>query len=199
MSKQINALKLALEAIHDLEGEINGYRTVDFPIPEKAKAAIKEALSSPNGEAQPEQEPVAWMKEGWGPDCGPYIEFYRDDEMGWRDRKEWTPLYTTPPQPKEPEQEQVIECDCITSIDPNGLRQTKCGSDQMRRAVQEGSAFSKQPEQEPVGEAYLCDRCHTPFDGAYECPSCGHNEATKEPVYTTPPQQKKIDSASCSG
>jgi hypothetical protein len=37
------------------------------------------------------------MKEGWGPDCGPYIEFYRDDEMGWRDRKEWTPLYTTPP------------------------------------------------------------------------------------------------------
>jgi hypothetical protein len=37
------------------------------------------------------------MKEGWGPDCGPYIDFYRDDEMGWRDRKEWTPLYTTPP------------------------------------------------------------------------------------------------------
>jgi hypothetical protein len=46
--------------------------------------------------AAPVQEPVAWMKEGWGPDCGPYIEFYRDDEMGWRDRKEWTPLYTTP-------------------------------------------------------------------------------------------------------
>jgi hypothetical protein len=48
--------------------------------------------------AQPASvQPVAWMKEGWGPDCGPYIEFYRDDEMGWRDRKEWTPLYTTPP------------------------------------------------------------------------------------------------------
>ena len=45
---------------------------------------------------QEQGEPVAWMKEGWGPDCGPYIEFYRDDEMGWRDRKEWTPLYTTP-------------------------------------------------------------------------------------------------------
>ena len=42
------ALKLALEAIHDLEGEINGYRTVDFPIPEKAKAVIKEALAQPN-------------------------------------------------------------------------------------------------------------------------------------------------------
>jgi hypothetical protein len=48
--------------------------------------------------AQPEQEPVAWMLEGWGPDCGPYFEIYRDDEMGWRNKKEWTPLYTTPPQ-----------------------------------------------------------------------------------------------------
>jgi len=48
--------------------------------------------------AQPEQEPVAWMLEGWGPDCGPYFEIYRNDEMGWRDKKEWTPLYTTPPQ-----------------------------------------------------------------------------------------------------
>lgn len=47
-------------------------------------------------------------------------------------------------------------------------------------------------KQEPVGEAYLCDRCHTPFDGAYECPSCGHNEATKEFVYTTPPQRKPL-------
>mgnify|MGYP001016855200 CR=1 FL=1 len=47
---------------------------------------------------QPEQEPVAWMLEGWGPDCGPYFEIYRDDEMGWRNKKEWTPLYTTPPQ-----------------------------------------------------------------------------------------------------
>jgi len=43
-----------------------------------------------------EQEPVAWMREGWGPDCGPYVEIYRDDEMGWRDRKEWTPLYAAP-------------------------------------------------------------------------------------------------------
>jgi DNA-directed RNA polymerase subunit RPC12/RpoP len=45
------------------------------------------------------------------------------------------------------------------------------------------------PVQEPVGEAYLCDKCQTPFDGAYYCPSCGHNTATKENVYTTPPAQ----------
>ncbi len=42
---------------------------------------------------------------------------------------------------------------------------------------------------EPVGEAYLCDKCQTPFDGAWECPNCGHRSATKESVYTTPPAQ----------
>ena len=47
-------------------------------------------------------------------------------------------------------------------------------------------------EQEPVGEAYLCDRCQTPFDGAYECPSCGHHTSTKEPVYAHPPQRKPL-------
>lgn len=44
-------------------------------------------------------------------------------------------------------------------------------------------------QQEPVGEAYLCEACNTPFDGAYECPSCGHNTAVKEPVYITSPQR----------
>ena len=49
-----------------------------------------------------------------------------------------------------------------------------------------------QPKQEPVGEAYLCDECLTPFNDAWECPSCGHNMAVKEPVYTTPPQHKPL-------
>ena len=49
-----------------------------------------------------------------------------------------------------------------------------------------------QPKQEPVGEAYLCDECLTPFNDAWECPSCGHNMAVKEPVYTTPPQRKPL-------
>jgi hypothetical protein len=50
---------------------------------------------------QPKQEqgePVAWMKEQWSPDCGPYVEIYRDDEMGLRDPTGWIPLYTTPQQ-----------------------------------------------------------------------------------------------------
>jgi len=37
--------------------------------------------------------PAAWMREGWGPDCGPYIELYTADEMGLRDTTGWTPLY----------------------------------------------------------------------------------------------------------
>ena len=48
-------------------------------------------------------------------------------------------------------------------------------------------AIAVAEKQDPVGEAYLCDSCSTPFDGAYECPSCGHNTAVKEPVYTSPP------------
>jgi len=39
---------------------------------------------------------------------------------------------------------------------------------------------------EPVGGAYLCDACDTPFDGGHYCPSreCGHNTSTKQDVYT---------------
>lgn len=50
-----------------------------------------------------------------------------------------------------------------------------------------------QTDHEPCGEAYLCNSCKTPFDGAFQCPSCGHGCATKEPVYTTPPQSKKLE------
>ena len=79
------------------------------------------------------------------------------------------------------------------------MKQCKCGSyafNLYKEDIDQGDlcdvhywrALAK-PEQEPVGEAYLCDRCQTPFDGAYECPSCGHHTSTKEPVYTTPPQR----------
>ncbi|MEN9671044.1 MAG: hypothetical protein RL018_1321, partial [Pseudomonadota bacterium] len=56
-------------------------------------------LETPCDKPKQEQgEPVAWMKEQWSPDCGPYVEIYRDDEMGWRDPTDWTPLYTKPQQ-----------------------------------------------------------------------------------------------------
>ena len=53
-------------------------------------------------------------------------------------------------------------------------------------------AIAEAEKQKPVGKAYLCDKCYTPFDGAYMCPSCGHNQATKEAVYTAPPQRKPL-------
>lgn len=75
-------LKRALDA---LDNPMNFRKVFD------AKAALRAALT------QPEPEPVAWMREGWGPDCGPYTEIYTEAEMTWRDRKQWTPLYATPP------------------------------------------------------------------------------------------------------
>ena len=37
--------------------------------------------------AQEDAQPVAWMRERWEPDCGPYTEIYTEAEMTWRDRK----------------------------------------------------------------------------------------------------------------
>ena len=125
------ALELALEFIERVNKD--GWILADFePEMYNTITAIKEALAQPEQWgasavthpeyiaeqkaktqelrsmlAQPEQEPVAWMLEGWGPDCGPYFEIYRDDEMGWRNKKEWTPLYTTPPQRKPLTDEQL--------------------------------------------------------------------------------------------
>ena len=125
MTTQTEALRLALEALQ-FALHVGFPESSESQIKKGEKAyqqhraaitAIKEALAQPDQDevdirsrlyqriheletqlAQPEQEPVAWMLEGLGPDCGPYFEIYRDDEMGWRNKKEWTPLYTTPPQ-----------------------------------------------------------------------------------------------------
>jgi hypothetical protein len=97
MSKE--AMTLALEALK----WFTAAEPWDEPDVSKAIKALEEALAK-----QEQGEPVAWMKEGWGPDCGPYIEFYRDDEMGWRDRKEWTPLYTTPQPAQKPLTDEQI-------------------------------------------------------------------------------------------
>ena len=135
MTTQTEALKLALEALEnsvDLvvedaynaeqlygkyptrQGKVNGLKVLADQH-KAAITAIKEAL------AQPEQEPVAWMLECWGPDCGPYFEIYRDDEMGWRNKKEWIPLYTTPPQrtwvylTNQEHEEIAIEWGCLSA------------------------------------------------------------------------------------
>ena len=90
MSKE--AMKLALEVLD----------MMIVPRNFQAQVRIKEIYETIEKELEKQEhgEPVAWMKEQWSPDCGPYVEIYRDDEMGWRDRKEWTPLYTTPYVPE---------------------------------------------------------------------------------------------------
>jgi hypothetical protein len=88
----------ALQALHDENVRLGLYdyeRGFIDGMQHQMQSSVDKAV---NRMAQPEQKPVAWMLEGWGPDCGPYFEIYRDDEMGWRNKKEWTPLYTTPPQ-----------------------------------------------------------------------------------------------------
>jgi hypothetical protein len=50
-------------------------------------------------------------------------------------------------------------------------------------------AIAEAEKQKPIGKAYLCDKCHTPFDDKWECPSCGHNSATQEDVYFHPQQR----------
>ncbi len=54
-----------------------------------------------------EREPVAWMRESWSPDCGPYIEIYDVIGMGLRDRSGWTPLYTAAPEIKPLTDEEI--------------------------------------------------------------------------------------------
>ncbi|MDE2106018.1 MAG: hypothetical protein KGL39_52835 [Patescibacteria group bacterium] len=58
----------------------------------------------------------------------------------------------------EPEQEPAtvcdcVECDCTTRIHADGSRETWCGSDAMRHAVREGSAFRllQAPSQQAAG------------------------------------------------
>lgn len=58
---------------------------------------------------QPKQEPVAWMRKEWSPDCGSYFDFCAEEEMGWRDRKEWTPLYAAPPAPAAEQPSEDVE------------------------------------------------------------------------------------------
>ena len=86
MSKQIEALKLALETLEadplEMVADANGHMVF---LKDKAITAIKEAL------AQPEQEPVAWISTGTA-----RMIHWTADKPAYGD--DWVPLYTTPPQ-----------------------------------------------------------------------------------------------------
>ena len=75
------ALKLALEALGKAKRQIVHAKVAPHGCIGDAITAIKEAL------AQPEQEPVAWMKAS---DTEWSMSFFEEDG--------YVPLYTTPPQ-----------------------------------------------------------------------------------------------------
>lgn len=52
-------------------------------------------------------------------------------------------------------------------------------------------AIEEAEKQEPVGLAFLCNKCNAPFDRYYSCQSCGHNSATQKPVYVKPQPKRE--------
>ena len=99
MSKQIEALKLALEALEYYDkprGEYNAKTARELDM--GAITAIKEAL------AQPEQEPVAILHR-YPSKCRMTVEY--TDEITEVREGSW-PLYTTPPQRKPLTDEEII-------------------------------------------------------------------------------------------
>jgi hypothetical protein len=123
MTTQTEALRMALEAMKSFQDGTNGLYEGEF---EEEIRACEEAL------AQPEQEPVAWIIEyevcAGGMNRGSsltkfdyvwhecsFVSEDKDAEIDatkWRNRKE-TPLYTTPPQPKESEQEPPVVAELL--------------------------------------------------------------------------------------
>lgn len=109
------ALRMALEALEKMLflAEHEGWEGFDKQY--EAITAIKEALSSPNGEAQPEQrnasehlEPVAWRFRS-GTWFNREVHWrYIDTLEGAKGLLGLEPLYTTPPQ-RKPLTEQWVE------------------------------------------------------------------------------------------
>ena len=77
-------------------------------------------------------------------------------------------------------------CSALGSIgDALGVDPEEGGAEPILAAIAE--LKTAQPAQdEPVGEAFLCDTCSTPFDGDYYCPKCKYHTAKKTPIYTRP-------------
>ena len=48
------------------------------------------------GMTAPSAEPVAYMTEYWSPDCGEQYEIFKAEDMGWRDKSKYVPLYAVP-------------------------------------------------------------------------------------------------------
>jgi type 1 glutamine amidotransferase len=87
------ALKLALEALEDLG--MKHYESTGEVLYKETFTAIKKAL------AQPEQEPVAWIKRSAK---GNIYDLLSEPDDGYE------PVYTTPPQRKPLTDEEIYLC-----------------------------------------------------------------------------------------
>ena len=97
----IEAMELALEALKFVN-QTGDTQTFDMCYADKAITAIENALAQPK---KPEQEPVG--------------KFAKFTDNIWREvtaGSAGVPLYTTPPQPKEPEQEQGEPVAVVTGV-----------------------------------------------------------------------------------
>lgn len=62
-------------------------------------------------QAEPVQEPVAWLWKIKAVDTGPHTQqlyFFSGDGKPWSDGWTWTPLYTAPPQRKPLTEEEIV-------------------------------------------------------------------------------------------
>ena len=100
MSKQTEALKLALEALEDVDGIDTETECVTIDVGE-AITAIREALAE-----QPAQEPVAWRAKNATPPGG-YVLFQQYPQAVAERGGEIEPLYTSPPPRKPLTDEQI--------------------------------------------------------------------------------------------
>ena len=95
----IEAIELALEALRKaMQGNL---------VFDEAMEAFKSLEKSL---AQPEQEPVAWYH------AEDYKTHFTTNPSPDLIGKYWKPLYTTPPQPKEPKQEQGAPVAVVTGV-----------------------------------------------------------------------------------
>jgi hypothetical protein len=98
-------------ALRDLEASYERIKPPGYPLSDYQKRA-RQALAAFEAQAATAAEPVAWLRDFWGPDCGPYYEIHKSADMTWRTKDGWTPLYAAPvaqAEPRKPLTDEQIE------------------------------------------------------------------------------------------
>ena len=185
------ALKMALEALEadELDMVDDGSGNMVFR-KEQAIAAIKKALS------EPEQEPVAWMFQHDETGRMNYVsnDGIHDPTMflGMNPRYALVcPLYTIPPQPKEPEQEPVAWEQFYPDIGKpqiaEALAKEKALQDLHDENERLGLYKDAYAEQEPM--AWISTGPARMIHWTSDKPAYGDDWV---PLYTTSPQRKPL-------